>query len=115
MAAAAPMAPSRIIRRGGRMSDRVSAAEVRAPATNPTWTAIVSQAAAVDERSHSATSWGSAAVAENQVVIASRTATARIGLDRAVGRRRNPQSAPNTPARRGRTNASTKFARMLSP
>jgi hypothetical protein len=64
--------------------------DASAPATNPSWTAIVSQAAPVLDRLHSARSCGTTAEAENHVVIAS-TTTSR--ADRALDDVSPPQTS----------------------
>ena len=61
--------------RGGIRSARLSTALVRAPATKPSCTLMVSQAPAPPLRAHSASSCGSTAEAENQRAMA-RTLTA---------------------------------------
>ncbi len=68
-AAAAPNDPYATRSLGAIRSARLSPDETRAPATNPSWTAIVSQEAELSESPQSARSCGITAEAENHVVI----------------------------------------------
>src|SRR3712207_9288866 len=54
---------------GETTSERFTRLETSAPHTKPSWTPMVSQAAALSDKSHSTRSWGITAEAESQVVI----------------------------------------------
>src|ERR671931_2197695 len=69
LTAAAPTEAVKNTGRAGTGSARLVTAETSAPATKPSCTAMVSQAASVGDSAHSARSCGSTADAENQVVI----------------------------------------------
>ena len=82
-----------------RTSARFTTDEKSAPATKPSWTAIVSQAPAVVPSCHSARSCGRTADAENQVDIESTSATASRPSDReaCLNAARSPDSRTRQP------------------
>ena len=100
-------------RRGGAISRssrttsaRLTRLEARAPATKPTWTPIVIQAAAAGDSAQRSVSSGTIAVAENQVAIDSTTAGAISARKRqrpgaAVGRRAGHAGPAPLPTRSG--------------
>ena len=75
-AAAAPIAQTAITRRGGMTSASDSAALISAPATNPSWTAMVRKDDWLLDRCQSARSSVMTAEAENHVLMASSSAMA---------------------------------------
>jgi hypothetical protein len=69
LAVAAPTEAPKKTWRAGMRSGRLVTAETRAPVTNPSCTAMVSQAASVDDSAQIVRSCGGTADAENHVVI----------------------------------------------